>query len=193
MSTLTIRRAELTDMPRLLEIYAYYVEHTAITFEYEVPTLEEFTSRFTQITKVYPYLVAESEGKIVGYAYANKFHPRKAYEWSSELTVYNDVNFQKHGAGKALYQALEDILKAMGITNLYACIAVPITDDEYLTSNSIDFHYHIGFTHAGTFRNCGYKFHRWYDMAWVEKIIGEHITSQPDITPFTELKNMHID
>ena len=84
----------------------------------------------------------------------------------------------------ALYEALADRLQAMGILNLYACIGYPQAEDEYLTKNSAQFHEHLGFTLAGTFHNCGYKFGRWYDMIWMEKIIGEHRPDQPDIVPY---------
>ena len=86
--------------------------------------------------------------------------------------------------GRVLYEALADRLKAMGILNLYACIGYPQVEDEYLTKNSAQFHEHLGFTLAGTFHNCGYKFGRWYDMIWMEKIIGEHRPDQPDIVPY---------
>ena len=79
---------------------------------------------------------------------------------------------------------LADRLKAMGVLNLYACIGYPQVEDEYLTRNSAQFHEHLGFTLAGTFHNCGYKFGRWYDMIWMEKIIGEHRPDQPDIVPY---------
>lgn len=75
----------------------------------------------------------------------------------------------------------------MGITNLYACIGVPEVEDEYLTRNSIEFHEHLGFKQVGEFHNCGYKFDRWYNMVWAEKIIGEHRSGQADITNFNEL------
>jgi len=93
-----IRLATLEDAARLLEIYSYYVEHTAITFEYETPTLEEFRARMTALMKKYPYLVAERAGKIVGYAYAGPFHVRAAYHWASELTIYLDR--ERKGEGR---------------------------------------------------------------------------------------------
>ena len=67
-------------------------------------------------------------------------------------------------------------MKEMGILNLYACIAYPEEEDEYLTKNSVRFHEHLGFKEAGRFHKCGYKFNRWYDMVWMEKLIGEHVS-----------------
>ena len=88
MHEMRIRSAAADDAARLLGIYAYYVEHTAISFEYDVPSVEEFRSRIENILKAYPYLVAEENGTIQGYAYAHPFVGRKAYEHSAELTIY---------------------------------------------------------------------------------------------------------
>ena len=184
MSDITIRNAALADAPRILEIYAYYVEHTVITFEYDVPSLAEFEGRMRDIMKKYPYLVIERDGRIEGYAYAHAFVGRAAYDWAAELTIYLDHDARRGGMGRILYEALADRLKAMGVLNLYACIGYPQVEDEYLTKNSAQFHEHLGFTLAGTFHNCGYKFGRWYDMIWMEKIIGEHRPDQPDIVPY---------
>ena len=169
-----IRSATVKDAERLLEIYAYYVEHTAISFEYDVPSAEEFRRRIEETLQAYPYLVAEEDGAVRGYAYAHPFVGRKAYERSAELTIYLAHDAKGHGYGKSLYEELERILKGRGITNLYACIGDPIEEDEYLTRNSEQFHAHMGFDKVGTFHECGYKFNRWYNMIWMEKIIGEH-------------------
>ena len=126
------------------------------------------------IMKRYPYLVIEDKGLIKGYAYAGVFKARAAYDWSCETTIYIDRNERKSGMGRMLYEALEKKLKAQGILNLYACIGYPEIDDEYLTKNSAEFHEHLGYTKVGEFHKCGYKFGRWYDMIWMEKIIGEH-------------------
>ena len=169
-----IRDARLDDADRLLEIYSYYVENTAITFEYDIPSIEDYRSRMKHTTEKYPYLVIEKDGAIQGYAYAGSFVGRAAYDWSCEMTIYLDHHAQKQGRGRKLYAALEAALKDMGILNLYACIGYPAVPDEYLTTNSADFHAHLGFTEAGRFHQCGYKFGRWYDMIWMEKVIGEH-------------------
>ncbi len=181
-SEAVIRNASPADAEAILEIYSYYVEHTAITFEYTVPAPEEFRERIRHTLEKYPYLVMEQDGKLIGYAYAGSFVGRKAYDWSCEMTIYLDHTVQKKGHGRRLYAALEDRLKSMGILNLYACIGYPETEDEYLTKNSAEFHAHLGYSHAGRFRKCGYKFGRWYDMIWMEKIIGEHGACQGEVT-----------
>ncbi len=174
MPEIVVRDASLNDAARLLEIYQYYVEHTAISFEYETPSPAGFLQRMMKTMEKYPYLVAERNGKVEGYAYAGPFIGRAAYDWSCELTIYLDYGVRKCGMGRKLYTALEERMKGMGIRNLYACIGYPIVEDEYLDTNSADFHAHMGFTEVGRFHKCGYKFHNWYDMIWMEKIIGSH-------------------
>lgn len=181
MDPVIIRDVKETDVKRILEIYSYYVKNTAITFECEVPMLSEFRTRAENIVKRYPYLVAEVDGTVMGYAYASAFNERGAYNWSAELSVYLDRTSQKHGLGRRLYEALEDRLREMGILNLYVCIAYPRTEDEYLTKNSAEFHEHMGFKTVGRFHECGYKFGRWYNMIWMEKMIGSHQTDEPPV------------
>ncbi|MCH4147011.1 MAG: GNAT family N-acetyltransferase [Prevotella sp.] len=171
---LKIRKATVEDAERLLEIYAPYVLHTAITFEYEVPSLAEFRQRIADTSSRFPYLVAEENGVIEGYAYADKFQERAAYSWAVEMTVYVDKNRRRGGVGKALYEALEAALKVQGILNLNACIAYTETPDEHLTLDSVRFHEHLGYQKVAHFHQCGYKFGHWYDMIWMEKLIGEH-------------------
>lgn len=170
-----VRDAELKDAERILEIYAYYVQNTAISFEYDVPTLSEFQNRMINTMKKYPYLVIEKDGSIQGYAYAGAFVGRAAYAWSCELTVYLDYMARKCGLGRIIYEALQNRLSEMGILNLYACIGYPKEEDEYLNKNSAEFHEHMGFVKVGEFHKCGYKFGRWYNMIWMEKIIGKHL------------------
>lgn len=174
---LTIRLARLEDAKALLAIYRYYVEKTAISFEYELPSLEEFQERMRSIMAFYPYLVAEEAGQLLGYAYASPFHPRAAYAWSAEVTVYLDKAARGKGLGRQLYGALEDYLIQMGILNLNACIATRETADAYLTNASEKFHRALGYHLVGKFHQSGYKFDRWYDMIWMEKLLGEHDSS----------------
>ena len=177
---MTIRSATLGDAPRLLEIYAWYVERTAVSFEYETPSLEEFRGRMARTMERYPWLVVEEDGMVRGYAYAGVFKGRAAYDWACETTIYLDRDARGRGLGRALYGALETELKAMGILNLYACITWPEVEDETLTLASPRFHAHMGYGEVGRFRRCGYKFGRWYDMIWMGKDIGPH---DPDPAP----------
>ncbi len=174
MDNIEIRLAKADDAEELLDIYRYYVENTAISFEYETPSAEEFKGRIENTLKKYPYLAAVHNGKIMGYAYAGAFIWRAAYDWSVETTIYVAKDVRRCGIGRMLYEVLEQSLKDMGILNLYACVGYPEEDDEYLTKNSVQFHEHLGFELVGRFHKCGRKFSRWYDMVWMEKIIGEH-------------------
>ena len=177
---MTIRSANLGDASRLLEIYAWYVERTAVSFEYETPSLEEFRGRMVRTMEKYPWLVVEEDGAVQGYAYAGVFKGRAAYDWACETTIYLDRDARGHGLGRALYGALEAELKAMGILNLYACVTWPEAEDETLTLASPRFHARMGYAEVGRFRRCGYKFGRWYDMIWMGKDIGPH---DPDPAP----------
>lgn len=185
---LVVREATLQDAERILEIYDYYVKNTAITFEYDTPSLAQFQERMKKTMQRYPYIVILKDGRIEGYAYAGSFVGRAAYDWSCEMTVYLDNNARKCGMGRIIYEALEKALYDMGILNLYACIACPEQNDEYLTTNSADFHAHLGFVKVGEFHKCGYKFDRWYNMIWMEKVIGEHKVKQPSVVHYPELR-----
>lgn len=174
-NNIKIRPVTIEDTEAILKIYQYYVLHTAISFEYDVPALEEFKARIANTLKKYPYFVAEQDNKIVGYTYAGPFIHRAAYDRSVETTIYLDPDVRRCGIGRKLYEALECELKKMGITNLYACIGYPSEkEDEYINKNSAEFHEHLGFKLVGEFYKCGYKFDRWYNMIWMEKIIGRH-------------------
>ena len=183
-----IRVAAVEDAEKILEVYRPYVEKTAISFEYCVPSLEEFRDRIKNTLKKYPYLVAEQNGDILGYAYTSAFVGRAAYDWSAEMTIYLKENKRKMGLGKKLYHVMEEISKAQNITNLNACIGYPEKEDEYLTKNSAQFHGHLGYRMVGEFYKCGYKFNRWYNMVWMEKIIGAHTANQAPLIKFADLE-----
>lgn len=176
-----IRRAKASDAQDLLGIYAPYVRETAITFEYTVPSLKEFSERINKTLTKYPFLVAVHEAQILGYAYASAFKNRAAYDWAVETTIYVKQDNRQSGVGKKLYQNLEAVLKKQNICNLYACIAYP-------NPGSIGFHEHLGFQTIGHFSKCGYKFETWYDMVWMEKMIGEHGANPKSVIPITELE-----
>lgn len=182
-----VRLARIEDAEELAAIYEPYVRETAITFEYVPPTPAEFAERMRRTMEFYPYLVAELDGHLVGYAYAGTFKGRPAYDWAVETSIYVAQGHAGGGIGRALHDALERALAAQGILNMYACIAVPDgEDDETLTRNSQHFHEHMGYRLVGEFYQCGFKGGRWYNMIWMEKMIGEHCADQPPVTPFLE-------
>lgn len=183
------RNASLKDAKQILEIYKYYVEKTAITFEWSVPSLKEFKLRMKNTMKKFPYIVAFQGEKILGYSYVSAFKERKAYDWAVETTIYLDSSEQHHGVGKKLYFVMEEICKRMNILNLNACIAFPKKDDEFLTKNSAQFHEHLGYKLVGEFHDCGYKFDQWYNMVWMEKMLGEHLKNPQKVLNYNEIKN----
>ena len=172
-----IRRAKPDDAGRLSEIYGYYVENTAISFEYAAPSADEFRERIERISASYPYLAAQDEetGRIMGYAYASRYKERAAYSHCCEVSIYLDKDARKQGLGRMLYEALEKELADMGILNLYACVTCPAGDpDEYSDMNSAEFHARMGYETVGRMHKCGNKFGRWYDTLWMEKFLGDH-------------------
>jgi phosphinothricin acetyltransferase len=184
MDEITIRPATVLDAEKLLKIYAPYVEQTAITFEYEVPTVLEFSHRIENILMKYPYLVADKCGELLGYAYAGTFKDRAAYDWAVETSIYVRMDQKRKGIGSLLYNALEDALKHQGVLNLNACIAYTENENDYLTNDSVRYHEKFGYKIVAHFHKCGYKNNTWYDMVWMEKFIGEHLENQPPIKPF---------
>ncbi|MCQ2411671.1 MAG: GNAT family N-acetyltransferase [Sphaerochaetaceae bacterium] len=185
----SIRIASENDAQQLVDIYSYYVQNTAITFEYEVPSVEEFKSRIRKTLLKYPYIVYERDGQILGYAYVGTFHDRPAYDWAVETSIYVQKDCKGQGIGKALYEELEKLLKKQNIINLNACIAYPATDDDaHLTKDSVLFHEKLGYKMVGEFHACGYKFDTWYNMVWMEKAISEHEVPAKSVIWFENLE-----
>lgn len=171
MSELKIRDVTIEDAARLVEIYSHYVQNTAVSFEYAVPTVEEFANRIKNITKKYPYLVCETDGKIIGYVYASAYSSREAYNWTVDTSIYIDKKYRRNGAGSLLYKELEKRLKGMGIVNLLAGVAFIEHEDEYLSHGSPKFHLNQGYSEVAHMKSIGKKFDRWYDLKWFQKKI----------------------
>ncbi len=172
-----IRLATAADAAALVEIYAPFVTDTAVTFEYEVPSKEEFGRRISETLRLFPYLVLEKNGAILGYAYASRFKGRAAYDWAVETTVYVRQGSEGNGYGRALYARLEELLARQNVTNLNACITFP-------NPSSIAFHESMGYRTAAHFTMCGYKLGQWWDMIWMEKFIAEHSVPPEPFVPF---------
>ncbi len=172
---ISLRTATTDDARRIREIYEPYVLSTAITFEYEVPSEEEFVRRISHTLERYPYVVAEdTDGKVVGYAYAGAYYERAAYSRSVEVSVYVEAGQHRRGVGRRLYEELERQLRERGFLNLTACIAWTDEPNRYLTHQSPIFHKHMGYEQCAHFHKIGYKFRRWFDVIWMEKMLGEH-------------------
>lgn len=184
-SSLTIRMATLEDAEALLQIYAPYVTSTAITFEYTVPTVEQFKERMALTLQRYPFLVVLQDDIICGYAYASVFKPRVAYDRAVETTIYLKDTSRGTGIGRQLYEALESLLRKQNVINLYACItsAAP----SYVDAASELFHSKLGYTKVAHFSNCGYKFDQWFDVIWMEKFLKEHVDCPAPFIPINQL------
>lgn len=173
MPTYTIRAASGHDAAALSEIYAPYVQHTAVSFEYVAPDAEEFARRMATIAAHFPYLVAVDDDTSVpvAYIYAHALHERPGFQHCAEASVY--VHPQHHGRGLArrLYARLEELLRQQGVRQLYACITTVNHPDPYVTPASLDAHRRLGFETVGCFDGCGWKFGRQYDVTWMRKRI----------------------
>ena len=174
-----IRFATTADTDGCLAVYAEYLE-TVITFETELPSHEEFAGRIRSYGAVYPWLVAEENGEILGYAYAHRAQERAAYGWNAELSVYVSKNAAGRGLGTRLYRALLALLKEQGVRTAYGVVTMP-------NDASAALHRKLGFGLLGTYHNTGYKNGRWRDVVWFEKHIGSFDGVPEPIRPIGQL------
>jgi len=173
------RLATEADAGAIAAIYAPYVM-TPITFDTEAPTASDFAGRIAELQQTYPFLVAEVDGKIVGYAYAHRFRERAAYQWGAELSIYLVRDYHRRGAGRALYEALLKILKRQGFRMAYGCVTVP-------NPASVALHEKLGFRSIGAFRGAGWKGGAWHDVMWFERRLGGGTGAPMPIVPIGEL------
>ena len=201
-----IRMAVQEDAFDIATFYAPYVLDTAINFEYEPPSAEDYRHRIIDVERRLPFLVAvNGQGQVIGYTYANPMGLRPAFAWSIVTSIYLDQSIRGQGVGTRLYRALELILKQQHVVNMFACITVAKddnladvyggnparrklgADDPHLPGVSPRFHSAYGFVPVGREIDCGYKLGRWYDKLWMEKHINssdgapEAVISLPDI------------
>ena len=175
----TLRIATEKDADALARIYEYHVNNSTATFEYVAPDGKEFAHRIAHKLENYPFLVAEEDGVLAGYAYASEFRTYAAYAWSCEMTVYLDKNKVGKGIGKRLYTALEEILKLQN----YAIVCAGVTATN---KTSIAFHNSLGYTYAGKMDKIGFKHDMWLDVMWYTKILSSD-PSPKQIIPFPGL------
>lgn len=160
---MNIRPVNLTDAAQIAEVYNYYIQNTHHTFETESLSAEEMESRISNIIAGYPYLVAEEDGEILGYAYATQFKLRQAYAFSAEVSIYVRNAAKQKGIGTQLYTQLFDKLADTNIHAIVAGISLP-------NEASIRFHEKLGFSKVAHFREIGYKLGRWVDVGYWEFI-----------------------
>jgi L-amino acid N-acyltransferase YncA len=162
VSDLVVREAVVDDVPALLEIYRPFVTDTAVSFEIEPPTLEDFQARVLAAQERWSWLVAERNGEVLGYAYGSAFRTRAAYRFTAETSAYVSSAHRGLGIARTLYERLFEVLATRGYANAYAGIALP-------NDASVAFHQALGFTSVGTFHRAGWKFGRWHDVSWWER------------------------
>lgn len=176
MGDIVVRSATLADAEACAEIYAPYARETVVTFEAaDAPSdADELRERMRRTLEHFPWIVAERDGRVCGFSYAHALRERAAYAHSVEVTIYVEKAQRGAGCGRALYAELERLLAEQGIRNLYACVATTEREgDPNLTDASPRFHEKMGYAPVGTFHRCGFKFGRFYDVTWMEKLLDE--------------------
>lgn len=172
IATTRIRPATPDDAEAILAIYAPIIRETVISFEYEVPSIDEMRRRIDAIIVDYPWLLCEIGGEVAGYAYASRHRERQAYGWSADTSVYVGEPFRGQGVGRALYADLFERLRHQGVCTIFAGITLPNPASERL-------HRSLGFVDVGVYRNVGYKFGAWHDVAWFQMPLNEEMPSDP--------------
>lgn len=167
MSKVKIRLATPKDGEALLNIYKLYIVNTVITFETEVPAVEAFEKRIENILAGFPWLVCEVDDVVAGYAYASKHGERAAYQWSADLSIYVDERYHRRHIARALYQALEELLRLQGYYTVWAGVTTPNPKSEA-------FHTAYGFEPVGVFENVGYKLGQWRGVKWFRHVLTEY-------------------
>lgn len=162
------------------------MENTAIIFDWTPPSAEEVAESIGRIGARFPWLVLDEGGCVLGHAHTGPFKEKAAYDWAVETTLYLRPEVRGGGLGRRLHTALEEVSRLLGHLSLNACIAAPPLDcegravpDEHLTEASIRFHEALDYRLVGRFTRCGLKFGKWYDMVWMERHIGEHVSAPP--------------
>ena len=172
---LAIRPSREEDIAAITAIYAHHVLHGTGTFETEPPSPAEMASRRADVlARNLPYLVAEEDGEVLGFAYCNWFKPRPAYRFSAEDSIYVSESARGKGLGAKLLAALSQAAEAAGVRKLIAVIG------DSANAGSIGVHRSQGFTHVGVLKDCGWKFGEWRDVVLMEKVLGEGSTTRPE-------------
>lgn len=169
-----IRPSRDQDLPAITAIYAHHVLHSTGTFETEAPSMADMTARRADVlSKGLPYLVAEHDGAVAGFAYGTWFKPRPAFRYSVEDSIYLAPNVCRRGLGRALLAELLARCEAVGIRKVMAVIG------DSANAGSIGVHLALGFEHAGKIEACGWKFGAWRDIVIMQKALGLGATHPP--------------
>lgn len=186
MNAFRFRRVTEDDAAQLLDIYAPYVVDSVISFEYEVPSEEDFKQRIRSIAAEYPYFVCEMNGQIIGYAYAHRHMERAAYQWNAEISIYIRQGFTGKGLGKKMCQTLVELLRLQGIRNVFSCVTIP-------NERSVHLHQSMEFSTEGIFQQAGYKCGKWQTIAWFRKNIAPYTNEPASFLPISRIAPQLID
>lgn len=168
-----IRQADAdADAAACAQVYAPYVRDTVISFEAHPPDEQEMRRRIERTSARYPWLVAEVDGRVAGYAYAGPHRERAAYRWAAEVAIYVDSGHRGQGIGRALYEELFERLRGQGLRMLCAGVTLP-------NPASVALHEALGFERVGVYRQIGWKAGAWHDVAWYQRPLGEDGSSPP--------------
>jgi L-amino acid N-acyltransferase YncA len=176
-----LREATQDDAAAIAAVYAPYCRTTPISFEIEAPSAEEIRERIAEVLPLYPWLVCEIEGRVVGYAYAARHRERAAYRWGVDVAVYLDGACHRRGIGRALYSALLQMLVAQGYYTAYAGVTLP-------NEASVGLHRAMGFEPVGVYHRVGYKMGAWHDVIWLEKFLQPQQGEPSEPIPASELR-----
>lgn len=177
------RPVSLKDAAALAAIHGYYVERTAITFVCATPTEESFREKIADIGSMYPFIVCEEAGKVLGFAYASALRPHDAYRWDVELSIYVEQGSHSHGVGTGLMERLLRLLRRQGFLNAYSCITLP-------NPKSLALHKHFDFAEVGMFPRSGYKLGAWHDVIWLCLTLGSLEGEPKEPVPFAQLTDV---
>ena len=183
--TPALRLAQPDDAASIAKIYRPIVESTAISFEVEAPDANAMRARIVDELVTHPWLVAEIEGEVAGYAYATAHRTRQAYQWSVDTSAYVHPRFQRRGVGRSLYQRLFEILVAQGFCTAYAGIALP-------NPASVGLHESVGFTAFAVYRKVGFKLSEWHDVGWWQRALQPHPANPQPPRPLREVAGVEI-
>lgn len=182
---MNIRNITNSDIIQVLRIYKPFITGSGVTFETSIPAIEEFEKRIDAYTMFFPWIVADDNGVIAGYAYASKYRERVAYQWVAEVSIYMNPGYTKQGIAAKLYKALFEILQLQGIYKVYAVITIP-------NNESIGFHEKMGFKWFATYKNVGYKNGKWHDVGWWEYNLQDAVDNPQAPLLYPELEPLKV-
>lgn len=180
---IAIRAARPEDAAAIAAIYAPFVLSGTVSFENDAPDTRQMRARMTASDGYYPWIVAtngDEDGGVLGYAYAGQFRDRPAYRYVVETSIYVAGAVQGQGAGRLLYEALIDTVRAQGFTQAIGAIALP-------NDGSIRLHESVGFRRAGAYRQVGFKQGQWIDVGFWQCELNDSTVPPPVVRPFSEV------